>query len=527
MRASPGGLLLQSSFFAADGSAISSLSFLALYIVVVLSGGRCLQRSSSNPLQSRLPLRFAGVVNMSDDMSSLGQEPSMLCEKFALLWFNTAMQPRKKVNLVEVYVMVYVALLLILLVLGHYRRRSRNLVVQYGFKGAYLLSWVLVSKTLGRMLGVIKNELYPVWATFMVLVFAGANSVLVQNLDENKQWLKFMFDSALYLNYFNAIVENLATIPGTKVYIPVIVLFFVGVLFCIKYRERQHALALASEARGNGSRTVARHMKHETVLSRRYDPHTMQGYNYLVLPFINLNLPIRLLPGQVYAKPVRDRLVTLEKIWCHDSGVLSSDDDPAIRHLKDMCLSFALFRLAVRRYFGYACAESGLSKTRDLVLQGLLPRAEEDWERAFQVIEVELAFLYDFFFAMYARIMCQLVPGNSLDTEYMLDELVWEARKAFPANSDIYKRLGELHREGTKDGMLAKGTEFGMKLESMENQWKVLADFWAELLLYIAPSDNVANHIEHLAKGGEFVTHVWALLMHAGILERPAASAAE
>ncbi|WVZ57238.1 hypothetical protein U9M48_007647 [Paspalum notatum var. saurae] len=71
MRASPGGLLLQSSFFAADGSAISSLSFLALYIVVVLSGGRCLQRSSSNPLQSRLPLRFADFQFHKDSFNSL------------------------------------------------------------------------------------------------------------------------------------------------------------------------------------------------------------------------------------------------------------------------------------------------------------------------------------------------------------------------------------------------------------------------------------------------------------------------
>jgi hypothetical protein len=42
-------------------------------------------------------------------------------------------------------------------------------------------------------------------------------------------------------------------------------------------------------------------------------------------------------------------------------------------------------------------------KTRALVLDGLL-RTEQDYERAFQVIEAELAFLYDFFFTKYAFI---------------------------------------------------------------------------------------------------------------------------
>ncbi|TVU40331.1 hypothetical protein EJB05_13790, partial [Eragrostis curvula] len=40
------------------------------------------------------------------------------------------------------------------------------------------------------------------------------------------------------------------------------------------------------------------------------------------------------------------------------------------------------------------------------------------------------------------------------------------------------------------------------------------------MLLYVAPSDNVKEHIEFLAKGGEFLTHLWALLSHAGILDR-------
>jgi hypothetical protein len=62
----------------------------------------------------------------------------------------------------------------------------------------------------------------------------------------------------------------------------------------------------------------------------------------------------------------------------------------------------------------------------------------------------------------------------------------------------------------------------GKQLEVMPEGicWKVMADFWAEMLLYLAPSDEVDEHIEKLANGGEFITHIWALLSHAGILAR-------
>lgn len=76
--------------------------------------------------------------------------------------------------------------------------------------------------------------------------------------------------------------------------------------------------------------------------------------------------------------------------------------------------------------------------------------------------------------------------------------------------------------EPTKS-IFESGLKLGKQLEEMPEKmrWKVLADFWPEMLLYISPSDNVKEHIQRLAKGGEFITHLWALLSHAGILERP------
>lgn len=74
-----------------------------------------------------------------------------------------------------------------------------------------------------------------------------------------------------------------------------------------------------------------------------------------------------------------------------------------------------------------------------------------------------------------------------------------------------------------KDALnFTKGIQLGKQLEEIDHaeRWKILADLWTEMILYIAPSDNAKDHIQNLANGGEFLTHLWALLSHAGILSR-------
>jgi hypothetical protein len=47
--------------------------------------------------------------------------------------------------------------------------------------------------------------------------------------------------------------------------------------------------------------------------------------------------------------------------------------------------------------------------------------------------------------------------------------------------------------------------------------WKVLALLWVQTLLYAAPYGDVKSHMQRLSQGGEFITHLWALLYHIGI----------
>ncbi|KAG2650095.1 hypothetical protein PVAP13_1NG139000 [Panicum virgatum] len=71
-----------------------------------------------------------------------------------------------------------------------------------------------------------------------------------------------------------------------------------------------------------------------------------------------------------------------------------------------------------------------------------------------------------------------------------------------------------------------KGVKLGKQLIDqlqVELRWKVMAEFWAGTILYIAPSDSketVDVHVDQLAQGGEFLTHLWALLSVVGILKQ-------
>ncbi|TVU01729.1 hypothetical protein EJB05_52804 [Eragrostis curvula] len=58
----------------------------------------------------------------------------------------------------------------------------------------------------------------------------------------------------------------------------------------------------------------------------------------------------------------------------------------------------------------------------------------------------------------------------------------------------------------------------GLNGADVVHGWALLADIWTELTVYIAPSEKIEGHAEALAQGGEFITLLWALVTHAGII---------
>ncbi|XP_020188257.1 uncharacterized protein [Aegilops tauschii subsp. strangulata] len=125
-----------------------------------------------------------------------------------------------------------------------------------------------------------------------------------------------------------------------------------------------------------------------------------------------------------------------------------------------------------------------------------------------------------------------MLPGHGYDTRCTFDAVVLEAQQCLAECETVSNRCEKLVRGlggmGGTGTILYMGAKLGRQLRDMvpdqEQRWKVLADFWAEFILFLAPSDNTEIHGEKLSAGGEFMTHLWALLTHAGILERPSSS---
>jgi hypothetical protein len=118
----------------------------------------------------------------------------------------------------------------------------------------------------------------------------------------------------------------------------------------------------------------------------------------------------------------------------------------------------------------------------------------------------------------------KLLPVTSNSVRFMCKILVDEA-KAIVANGGGDKEAnGKQERSGSHQeaGIVSKGQALASDLLGREpvqgdELWKALAELWCELIIMTAPHGNIGAHQKELGKGGEFITHLWALLYHAGI----------
>lgn len=146
-------------------------------------------------------------------------------------------------------------------------------------------------------------------------------------------------------------------------------------------------------------------------------PATMAGYAYLVLGEEQQSLEIE--KPSFRLKLDRSRpgdLITVEKVWSlsldRNGGVdrllgMETDGD---NRFKDVCLSFALYKLLRRRFFDFPINEARDRKTRQLVCDAILGDDRNGYERAFRVTEVELSFLRDFTYGKHAAVFAHGFP---------------------------------------------------------------------------------------------------------------------
>uniref|UniRef100_A0ACD5VAS6 Uncharacterized protein n=1 Tax=Avena sativa TaxID=4498 RepID=A0ACD5VAS6_AVESA len=251
-----------------------------------------------------------------------------------------------------------------------------------------------------------KNGLYFVWAVILFWAAGCTNSITAYDIEDNKQWKRYLFELLQYIVYL-CVTERLL-IPHKTSFSNLLeaegktqpIDLAMGTLFALLlFTNMVKAFAGWMVTRSSPSKLVADYVSDqvdERGAEDSFDPIRMKGYKYLVRWRVHH-------PMHHYTT---DGIITIDTIWVTEfnDGLLNTSI--AVSQLKDVCLSFALSHLLKRRFFGMECAEAALPETHKFVLEGLLSTEGEsnNYTRAFHIIEVELGFLYDFFFTKYAAL---------------------------------------------------------------------------------------------------------------------------
>ncbi|CAO2174219.1 unnamed protein product [Urochloa humidicola] len=314
----------------------------------------------------------------------------------AMAWVAS---PVGRLARIEVLVTISCCLLAVLVLLGSGRRASHRATFRLAVWSALMLSYPAVSYTIGLMQSAsFRNELIVVWGCFLLLLLGCADGIAAFSLNDTEQQARTVLNQGLQVVYvFILLLSYVGALPlRLKV-----LLFLLWALSVAKLgmRVRSSILAGRDSVLTVENKLIADYMsnREHTEGGRDYDATTMKGYKYVVAG--EADRPI---------DPSHRDIVTVEKVWRCQGILLSSEVDAAAGKRKDICLSLAMFKLLRRRLGGFPLAEARFKKTRDFVKLGLL--AGKEHERMYRVIEMELGFLFDFYYARYRSPKETLIP---------------------------------------------------------------------------------------------------------------------
>ncbi|KAI6704003.1 hypothetical protein NL676_013139 [Syzygium grande] len=334
---------------------------------------------------------------------------------------------------IELLVICTAFLLLFLVIFGSCRRSCNSGKFRLVIFAAYTLSTYILTYALGLMYSIpFHNPLFPIWAMFLMIALGSADSLSAYSLEDTEKWKSYNWQLGIKSIWLGLLIGLHNDDISNKI-ILFDCLFFIWALKC---DERSRALKAASrQSLERNTKVVADYMsrEHENggVSRGEVDPVSMRGYRYVVrgeeerwaknlvlMRFIKWCLGKKepapaagLPPAPHYRMPLEkeDELITVEKVWKCEGRLLSQGGDPHDK-LKDMCLSFALFKLLRLRYAGYSLPQKAHDNAWKLIRDGLLSQ-EDGYKRAFRVVEVELTFLFDFLYTKYSIIF---QPGRLL-----------------------------------------------------------------------------------------------------------------
>lgn len=318
--------------------------------------------------------------------------------------------PTTRAASVEFWVMASTWLLLVKFAVGSMGPRFMvsSQYVNPGVQILRILSHYSVSYSLGLMQpstseqGSATNDLFQVWA---VLIVTMQDSVSIGRPYKPQE----MSTVDLLTSLWSANQLRAKTAMYLKV--PLWIIWSIHASRIIWYYVSSDS---AEGASTDNMKLVGDYMASSSSQHADHDacPKTMVGYRYLVLGEDEQVKKIERPSFRFQLDHTRpEELITLDKVWSHhDSGdrLLSKDADG---RFKDVCLSFALYKLLRRRFFDFPIPEADHPAMRRLISQIIL---DDNHERVFRVTEVELSFLQDLSYSKHAVVFAAGFPTQRL-----------------------------------------------------------------------------------------------------------------
>lgn len=277
-------------------------------------------------------------------------------------------------------------LLVVHYILDMFRRRSHNHFLLFLLTMLATLPYALLDYTLALMqLAKSNNDTYQVWAVVLVTLKYSIRAVQPTRIFAKQNPLRDMMSSLW--------TANLLGMSTSLLKIPLWLRWSLNsVRIILGFADTE----LTSSRHRRHLRLLTEYMRteHKHPPLKDCDARKMKGYKYLV--WGEDKQKVRSDPPEYRIKlevTKEKRFITTNKVWERDGALLGELKES--NELKDLCLAFALFKLLRRRFFGLPIHEANQPKTKELVLKGLI--ANQNHDRAFKIIAMELAFVDDFF----------------------------------------------------------------------------------------------------------------------------------
>ncbi|OEL33700.1 hypothetical protein BAE44_0005281 [Dichanthelium oligosanthes] len=312
---------------------------------------------------------------------------------------------------VEVLVTVSCGLLAMQVFLGSGRRTSRSATFRLVVLLALMLCYPAVSYTMGLIQsGSFHNNLVVVWACFLIGCADGIFACSVNHSDQQARTVLNQATQVLYV-----LLLLVSYIASLDLHLQIL-LVLLWVLNVTKLGTRLWSMLSAGREQVLTEDTwlISKYMAHDHVRSIwDFDPETMRGYSYVVTGEKHVKEEEEggfVATAEYKLDVTDDDLITVDRLWQQEQfeGLNKKDDG----RLKDLCLSFALFKLLRRRLCGNPLHERHDVRTLLFVKNGLA--GGDCYERMYRVIEVELGFLFDFFYSRYPSPKQSLIPETAM-----------------------------------------------------------------------------------------------------------------